>query len=104
MQNFKKAGILIVFAGILIFSGKTIKAIEFENWTFIGGQTKIKNMNFQFLSANFFREGADYYLNHTQVTLDFHSKSNISFGIGYKQEYVEMTDSWRAEYRPMLNM
>lgn len=104
MKNFKKIVFVVAFAGFLFFLGKSTKAIDFENWTFVGGQTKIRDMNFQFHSANFFRNGTDYYLNHTQVTLDFHSKNSISFGIGYKQEYVELSDSWRAEYRPMLHM
>lgn len=104
MQNFKKIIFVIVIAGILIFSGKSVKSIEFENWTFVGGQTKIRNMNFQFHSANFFRDRSDYFLNHTQVTLDFPSKKSISFGIGYKQEYVEFPTRWRAEYRPMLHL
>lgn len=104
MQNFKKIIFVFLIVGFLFVSGKSVKAIEFENWTFLGGQTKIGKMNFQFHSANFFRFGNDYFLNHTQLSLDFPSKKSISFGIGYKQEYVELTDRWRAEYRPMLDL
>lgn len=104
MQKVKKLKFVFLILGGLIFLGKSTKAIEFENWTFIGGQTKIRNMNFQFHSANFFRDGSDYFLNHTQLSLDFPSKKSISFGIGYKQEYVEFPDRWRSEYRPMLHL
>ena len=95
----------IIFV-ILIFRSYSSKATDFENWTFVGGATKIGNMHFFFHSANFFRQGSDYFLNHTQMTLDFPSKSNFSFGIGYKQEYVEFEgrSNWRAEYRPMLHL
>lgn len=90
--------------GVLIFSAARSDASDFENWTFAGGQTKIKNMNFFFHSANFFREGSDYFLNHTQLTLDFPSQKAISLGIGYKQEYVDFSTRWRAEYRPMIHL
>lgn len=61
-------------------------------------------MDFSFHSANFFRNGNDYFLNHTQLTLDFPSEKSISFGVGYKQEYVEFSTRWRPEYRPMLHL
>lgn len=61
-------------------------------------------MDFLFHSANFLRDGNDYFLNHTQLTLDFSTKRDLSFGIGYKQEYVQFPTKWRAEYRPMLHL
>ena len=104
MYKLSKPKLASVVAGVLIFFAGTSHAADFETWTFAGGQTKIRNMNFYFHSANFFRDGSDYFLNHTQLSLDFSSKRSISFGVGYKQEYVEFTDRWRAEYRPMLLM
>lgn len=88
----------------MIFSHNFSKAADFENWTFVGGETKIRNIELSFHSANFFRNGTDYFLNHTQLNLDFPSKSNFSFGIGYKQEYVDFIGKWRKEYRPMLHL
>ncbi|HKI89010.1 MAG TPA: DUF2490 domain-containing protein [Draconibacterium sp.] len=104
MHKLIKLKFLSIVFCILIFSFSSSKASDFENWTFVGGQTKIGEMNFYFHSANFFRDGSDYFLNHTQLTLDFPSKKSISFGVGYKQEYVEFQNSWRAEYRPMLHL
>jgi len=102
MHKLIKLKFLSIVFCILIFSFSSLRASDFENWTFIGGQTKIGEMNFYFHSANFFRGGNDYFLNHTQLTLDFPSERSISFGVGYKQEYVEFPNHWRAEYRPML--
>lgn len=102
-ERIKLSFVSVVFV-FCLFSTKSVNAGDFENWTFVGGQTKIKNSNLFFHSANFFRYGNDYFLNHTQITLDFPSKRNVSFGIGYKQEYVDFVDFWRAEYRPMLHL
>lgn len=90
--------------GILILLGQCPKAADFENRTFVGGQTKIRNMDVFFHSANFFKNGSDYFLNHTQLTLGFPSEKNINFGMGYKQEYVKFPARWRTEYRLMLHM
>lgn len=104
MHKLIQPKLIILITGVLFFTTTSLKASDFETWTFVGGQTKIKNMNFFFHSANFFRDRGDYFLNHTQLTLDFPSKRSISFGIGYKQEYVEFPMHWRAEYRPMLHL
>ena len=105
MPKLKTFPLIIVIAFLSIAKNST-SATDFENWTFIGGFTKIKNMEFSFHSANFFNGGSNYFLNHTQMTLEFPSKGNIYFGIGYKQEYVELEgrDNWRSEYRPMLHL
>ncbi|MCG6186029.1 DUF2490 domain-containing protein [Maribellus maritimus] len=104
MQKSIKPKLKSLIIVVLIFSAVRVGAADFETWTFAGGQTKIRNMDFFFHSANFFRDGGDYFLNHTQLTLDFPSEKSISFGVGYKQEYVEFPTRWRAEYRPMLHM
>lgn len=106
MSKLIKTFLFTATIAILLFSGKLVKATDFENWTFVGGETKIKNMEFSFHSANFFNGGSNYFLNHTQMTLEFPSKGNIYFGIGYKQEYVEFEgrNDWRSECRPMLHL
>ena len=104
MQKLFKPNLSILIIGVFIFFTGKSNAADFENWTFVGGQTKIKNMDFFFHSANFLREGNHYFLNHTQLSLDFPSQKAISFGIGYKQEYVDFPTRWRAEYRPMLHL
>ena len=104
MEKSKNLVLLVIILFILLFSNQRLIAGDFENWTFVGGVTKIKKLNFYFHSANFFRNGSDYFLNHTQLSLDFSSKKNISFGIGYKHEYVEFPNRWRTEYRPMLHL
>jgi hypothetical protein len=104
MYKLIKPKLFSFILGFLILSGGALHAADFETWTFVGGQTKIKNMNFFFHSANFFRDGSNYFLNHTQLTLDFPSQKSIGFGVGYKQEYVEFSTGWRAEYRPMLHL
>lgn len=104
MHKLIKPKLIILITGVLFFIAGSLKASDFETWTFVGGQTKIRNMDFFFHSANFFRDGSDYFLNHTQLTLDFASERSISFGVGYKQEYVEIFNHWRAEYRPMLHL
>lgn len=104
MNKSKKSVFLIIIPVILLFLSKRLNAADFENWTFVGGQTKIKNLNFYFHSANFFRDGSDYFLNHIQLSLDFPSKKSISLGIGYKHEYVECINRWKTEYQPMLHL
>lgn len=104
MYKLIKPKPLLLLWAVVTFSTVTALSADFETWTFVGGQTKIKNMSLFFHSANFFRDGSDYFLNHTQITLDFPSQKSISFGVGYKQEYVEFPTRWRAEYRPMLHM
>ena len=104
MYTLRKPLLPFVIIIVLSFGFNYSKAADFEIWTFVGGQTKIRNVNFSFHSANFFRKGSDYFLNHTQLSLDFLSMKNVSFGIGYKQEYVDFTSRWRAEYRPMLHL
>lgn len=104
MYIFKKP-ILFTVSFILLVILST-KAEEVESWTFVGAETKIKNTELSFHSANFFGHGFGWFLNHTQISLDFPSKHSFSFGIGYKQEYVDLQirDKWRAEYRPMLHL
>jgi len=104
MSQIKKL-FLLFFITVLFFINSP-GAEEVESWTFIGAATKIKNMDLSFHSANFFGHGFGWFLNHTQISLDFPSKSNFSFGIGYKQEYVDfqIREKWRAEYRPMLHL
>ncbi len=104
MQKIIKPKLIPLIVGVFIFFGETLGAADFETWTFVGGQTKIRNTGFFFHSANFFRNGSGYFLNHTQLALDFPSKKSISFGVGYKQEYVEFPNRWRTEYRPMLHL
>lgn len=106
MHKFKRLTILPIFFVILMFKSYSSKAANFENWTFIGAETNIGQMEFAFHSANFFSEGSNYFLNHTQLSLDFPSKSNFYFGIGYKQEYVEFLgrSDWRREYRPIFHL
>ena len=98
--------VLLLF--LLIFlTTSVLKAgeIDKENWTFLGGRTKLGNTKLAFHTANFFRHGeVGYFLNHTQISLDFHSNSKWSAGIGYKQEYVNFGNYWRSEYRPMLHL
>ena len=104
---YKLIRIVILFVtGILIlnpaFAAK--HESEVETWTFVGGNTKFYDFNFFFHSANFFRGNEGYFLNHTQLTLDYLTGKSIYFGIGYKQEYVKFPNYWRAEYRPMLHL
>lgn len=104
MEKSKKPVLLVIILFILLFLNQKLVATDFETWTFVGGLANTKKLNFYFHSANFFRNGSDYFLNHTQLSLDFPSKKNISFGIGYKHEYVEFPNRWRTEYRPMLHL
>ncbi len=104
MHTLRKQFFPIVIIILLSFGFNVSKAADFEIWTFVGCQAKLKPVNISFHSANFFRDGSGYYLNHTQLTIDFVSKRNVSFGIGYKQEYVDFTSHWRAESRPMLHL
>jgi len=106
MYKLVKSLFFVATIVVLVFTGKIAKATDFENWTFVGGKTKIMNMEFSFHSANFFNGESNYFLNHTQLSLDFPSKGSIYFGIGYKQEYVEFPGriDWRREYRPMLHL
>src|SRR5210317_470521 len=104
MHQIKKLlHLTIVSLLLFVFSSP---AEEVESWTFVGAETKIRNMELSFHSANFFGHGFGWFLNHTQISLDFPSKSNFYFGIGYKQEYVDVQikEKWRAEYRPMLHL
>ena len=104
---YKLIRIVILFVtGILIlkpaFAAK--HESEVEAWTFVGGNTKFSDFHFFFHSANFLRSDGVYFLNHTQLTLDYLTGKSIFFGIGYKQEYVKFPSYWRAEYRPMLHL
>ncbi len=104
MKKLKRSTLIVGITIYLLVSSKSLLGTDFETWTFIGSQTKFKNLNFYFHTANFFRNGGDYYLSHIQLSLDFPSKKKLSLGIGYKQEYVEFTNRWQAEYRPMLHL
>lgn len=103
MQNILRFCFILV---LNIFLWPGARAGNLETWTFIGGSTHIRNTRLKFQSANFFRNGADYFLNHSEVTLDFAGRHPWFYGIGYKQEYVEIpgVKKWRAEYRPMLHL
>ena len=96
--------LIIFFSGVFILTAHHYHADEFEVWTFAGAETGLKRMELSFHNANFFAEQGGYFLNHTQISLDFLSKRSINFGIGYKQEYVKFPEYWRTEYRPMLHM
>ena len=102
--SLRKSGIVLLLltcCSIRSFSRDT----NIENWTFLGGITHLGKTELSFHSANFFRHRIDgYFLNHTQISLHFPSKSNWSAGIAYKQEYVKFPDRWRTEYRPMLHL
>lgn len=105
MYKLLKSFFLFITAFLIINSSYALKnETEVENWTFVGGNTKFSNYFFLFHSANFFRHQEGYFLNHTQLSLDYITGKNIYFGIGYKQEYVRFPDYWRAEYRPMLHL
>ena len=85
-----------------MFVGRNSKAADFENWTFVGGETKWKNTELSFHNANFFRSQQSWFLNHTQVTVDFATHRKFFLGLGYKQEYVDFEERWRREYRPFI--
>ncbi len=104
MEKSKKPVLLVIVLFIFLFLNQKLVATDFETWTFVGALAKTRKLNFYFHSANFFKSGSDYYLNHTQLSLDFPSKKILSFGIGYKHEYVEFPIRWRTEYRPMLHL
>lgn len=92
------------FSGIFFVLSISSEATEFENWTFLGAEGKIGKMRLSLHNANFFRNGSDYFLNHTQIMLDFPSKRTFYFAVGYKQEYVDFTTRWRKEYRPFADL
>ncbi|NOR74216.1 MAG: DUF2490 domain-containing protein [Draconibacterium sp.] len=103
-QDSKRLLQLALLFVALFCSTVSARASEFENWTFIGVNTEWKKMEFSVSSANFFIQGGGYFLNHTQLSLDFPSKNSFSLGVGYKQEYVKFPLKWRTEYRPMLHL
>ena len=109
MCKLKKLSQLLILVVCILSVPEISQAsdTDVENWTFLGGNTMIGKMEFSFHNANFFRHGGDgYFLNHTQLSLDFPSKSSWYFGVGYKQEYLEIPGlpKWRSEYRPMLHL
>lgn len=107
MYKLKKLSSLLLVLGLLANASFKANAgdTDIENWTFIGANTMLGKMDFSFHSANFYsHSGAGYFLNHTQISLNFPSKNSIYFGVGYKQEYVKFPNYWRAEYRPMLHL
>ena len=103
--NYKLGRFLffLFITGLLASTVQTSKAQNFEFWTFVGASTEWKELEVLFHNANFFLPKAGHFLNHTQLMVNFPSKSHFSLGVGYKQEYVEFTDRVRAEYRPMLH-
>ena len=107
IQISKKAKFFLIVLGIGFSSSIELFArdTQVENWTFFGAVTALGNTELYFHTANFFgHSNVGYFLNHTQISLNFPSKSNWSVGLGYKQEYVEFPNRWRAEYRPMLHL
>lgn len=103
--NYKLSKFLLSFliTGLSVLSIQTSQAQDFEFWSFVGARTKWKNTEVLFHNANFFMLEGGHFLNHTQLMLNFPSKSHFSLGVGYKQEYVKFPDRVRAEYRPMLH-
>ena len=107
MYKLKSLSQLILLFGLLASVSFNSKAgdTDVENWTFVGANTMLGKMDFSFHSANFFsHSGVGYFLNHTQISLNFPSNNSFYFGVGYKQEYVQFPAYWRAEYRPMLHL
>jgi hypothetical protein len=107
MYKLKKLFSLILILGLLANTSFKANAgdTNIESWTFIGAHTMLRKMDFSIHSANFFSySGAGYFLNHTQISLNFPSKSSFYFGVAYKQEYVKSPNHWRTEYRPMLHL
>ncbi|MEN8117899.1 MAG: DUF2490 domain-containing protein [Bacteroidota bacterium] len=104
MRTYQKSLFLSVVLMLLFIPYS--KANDFELWTFVGGETKIKDMDLSFHNANFFGHNFGWFLNHTQISLDFPSSKKFSLGVGYKQEYVDfpIRDNWRREYRPMIHL
>lgn len=101
----KKISQLILLAGLIFFDSSTLKAEDFEVWTFVGAGTEWKNVEFSLTSANFFDTGdRGRFLHFTQISFDFASKSNFNLGFAYKQEYVKILNQTRTEYRPMLHL
>lgn len=94
---------LFLTTGLSLSGIQTSKAQDIEFWTFVGATTKWNNTEVLFHNANFFLPEGGHFLNHTQLMVNFPSKSHFSLGVGYKQEYVEFPDGVRAEYRPMLH-
>ncbi len=94
-------GICIVIA---LLKTNTIKAEEFELWTFVGVETELENISVSLLSANYFVPEDYWFLNFTQLSLDFSLNKKFNAGIGYKQIYVKEIESFRKEYRPMLHL
>ena len=97
--------ILVIGLVLRLTVNLSAKNFDVENWTFVGGETTIGKTMLSFHNANFFRhDEVGYFLNHTQIALEFPLLSNWNFGVGYKQEYVKFPTRWRAEYRPMLEL
>ena len=104
MNKIKKSFILAIVLVTFLISARKVFSADFENWTFVGGNTSFSDFNFSFHSANFFSHNGGYFLNHTQLSLDYLTGKSVYFGIGYKQEYVKFPTYWRSEYRPMLHL
>ena len=99
-----KSGIIILFLLLGLFAkANTERADDVEIWTFVGAETQWKRVEFSLTSANFFTTEGGWFLNFTQVGFDFISEKAISFGVAYKQEYVQFPNVMRTEYRPMLH-
>jgi hypothetical protein len=95
---------IILFLLLGLFVGaNTEQAEDLEIWTFVGAETQWKNVEFSLTNANFFATEGGWFLNFTQVGFDFISERAISFGVAYKQEYVQFPNVMRTEYRPMLH-
>lgn len=101
--EIKKRWKLIFIFIVLGFPGN-LKGADVEVWTFAGFEKEWKNANLSFQNANFFTDQPSWYLNNTQITFDLQTIKNVYFGVGYKQEYVKLTDRMRKEYRPMLRL
>lgn len=103
-RHLYKTVSVIVFILLGLFAkANTEQAEDIEVWTFVGVNTEWKKVEFSIAYANFFKPEQGRFLYFTQVGFDFISEKAISFGVAYKQEYVELEGFKRTEYRPMLH-
>lgn len=99
-----KSGIVILFLLLGLFAeANTEHADDIEIWTLVGAQTQWKNVEFSLINANFFTTDGGWFLNFTQIGFDFITEKAISFGVAYKQQYVQFPNLIRTEYRPILH-
>ncbi len=104
----KKINTYIRFVFILViivgFNQKSFAAEPHQLRTSINLQKDFEKLKLTLNNANFFDLKGNWFLYHAELLIDFKSEKSISFGLGYKQEYVKLPDRIRVEYRPKLNM